>query len=183
MARRIAFALQNSTIREKEIFNTTQSLSHPPSVFTTTAYEEEEKKEKVVRRRYSKLAFFVTRVVKSKEDTDDASSIVSSDSSLSSVGMDITPSQDVIFDFENCEAVKTEEKKKKKAKKTNMFRKRKNNKNCAATTTCCEDNKSRHKATQRRYSRIAFSVQNVGSVQQKHKKKGRTTSGPRKSKK
>ncbi len=136
---------------------------------------EDKNKAKVDRKIYSKLAYFVTRV-KSKEDTDEAS-VASSDSSLSSHDIDIIQSsqQGIIFDFDDCEdqaGILKKKKKKSMFERIEQRKKRTSPRHCAATTTCCGD-KSRQKANQRKYSKIAFSVQNVGSVQVKSKKKER----------
>lgn len=149
MPRRIAFAPQLNRINDSPI---------PRRRHNEVLASSEEQKSKEGRNRYSKLAFFVTKVA-SKEETNETS-LPSCNSSLSSGGLDypISQSQDLVFDFEDCEAALLKKKKK-------MFELKRPSRNCAFTTTC----KSRQNVAQRKYSRIAFSVQNVGSDKKRQK--------------
>ncbi len=140
--------------------------------------EEEEikiKKTKVAGRMYSRLAFNVKRLP--RDDADDGS-VESMDSSLSSHD---------IFHHKTCVLVFDERRNRSNLGRGKKIMKRvfeKKSLNDAALAEDCPQNcgnlnnlvkkDSRKKSSRSRYSKLAFSVQQAGTVKEKKKKKKKT---------
>ena len=126
----------------------------------------EEKKKKVLGRRYSRLAFIVQKATR---DDSDLASVTSLDSSLSSHGLSFSKENVVYF---REKFISSGGKKKKK----NKFFERKKCDNKIAHAepgsrypVSLRDKDQKTKVSQMKYSRLAFSVQQVGSVLKKKK--------------
>lgn len=175
------------------------SISESTMFMSPAKTISEEKKKKVLGRKYSKLAYNIQKAVEvstiaaattvpkdvNEHSFDELSSFVSLDSSLSSG--DISFGDGCIVSFQDCAHLGGEKKKKKNQMKKLFQRKsthdhdndhnHENNHKGILAEPCTQNciniggiKKKKKKGFERKYSKLAFSVQQVGSVVKTEKK-------------
>lgn len=138
--------------------------TNPEAHLSSSDKLRKKKKPKPAGTRYSKLAQLVTKL----KEKDDEPSIASLDSSISSINLNDSEECVVTFEKNQDFGKKKSSIFKSVAQKMTGVKPGSNHGINSTATACCEAQSSKKVAT-KSYSRLAFSVQDVGSLRKKRR--------------